>query len=166
MKYGYPMSVVKHLTLISDTGLMLFHTSFSIKEIDEVLISGFTGAIASIAEQLGDRIQIIEMKKQTFYLHTFENFIILLATDPTLDKEYVNVRLEMLQHSHNLLTMGTEDNLEMLIEANNELHLEIAELFDLDVHDDAIEFDDGLEDFNFDEDDLFDEVLRELDNLV
>lgn len=165
------MDVLKHLTLISDTGLMLFHTSFSAKEIDEVLISGFTGAITSIAHQLGDSLKRIEMKNQTFYLHPFENFIILLATTPDLDDDYVALRLELLQHSHNLITMGTEDNLELLIEANNELHLEISELFEIDnlnTHEGEFDFDmDGEDlDFDFDNDNLFDEVMKELDKLV
>ena len=78
------MSSLKHITLISDTGLLLFHTSFSVKEVDEVLISGFTGAIASIVDQLGDKLEVIVMQNQTFYLHPFENFIILLATETGL----------------------------------------------------------------------------------
>ncbi|MHA2504219.1 MAG: hypothetical protein ACXAE3_15280 [Candidatus Kariarchaeaceae archaeon] len=164
------MDSLKHLTLISDTGLMLFHTSFSAKEIDEVLISGFTGAITSIANQLGDSLKRIEMKDQTFYLHPFENFIILLATSPNLDEDYITLRLEILQNSQSLLTMGTEDDLEMLIDANNELHLEIAELFEIDNLNSAEgEFDFDIDEefeFDFENDSLFEEVMRELDKLA
>jgi hypothetical protein len=143
---------------------MLFHTAFTPKEIDEVLLSGFTGAITAIAKQLGDNIHSINMKNQVLYLHSFLDFILILATDPRLGENYVMERMKMLEESPYLLTMGREDSLETLIEANNELHLEIADIFDFDSQTEIIGYEEDLD--SLDEDDLFAEVLAELDMLI
>lgn len=157
------MSSLRHLTLIADNGIMLYHTSFLQSDLDEILLSGFTGAITAIARELKDEIVSIHMERQTFYLHHFDNLIIILSTIPEINDELVFDRLHTLENSESLRTMANDVSLEILIEANNELHMEIADLFEIEIEDETIEFDD---EFEGDEEELFQEVLRELDSMV
>lgn len=69
--------MLRHLTIISNIGITLYHKSYVTDSLDDVLFSALSGAIIAFSKELGDELQSIIMKKQMIYFKTLgENIVI------------------------------------------------------------------------------------------
>ncbi|MFX0092392.1 MAG: hypothetical protein ACFFBD_11565 [Candidatus Hodarchaeota archaeon] len=73
------MSTLNQISLIRDTGQLIFHYSPFDKKIDDHLFSGFTAAIFSFTQTLGSTLHTIGMDNQTFYIRNIDSVIIVIG---------------------------------------------------------------------------------------
>ena len=78
----YIKNPITQLSIIEQSGMVLFHKSYVNTNVDEVLFSGFSAAIVVFARELGTKLYNIQMEQFKFYFNDSKTYFIVGGFHP------------------------------------------------------------------------------------
>lgn len=152
---------LRHITIITNDGLTLYHRSFIANDMDDVLFSALSGAIISFSKEMGDELLSINMKKQNIYFTQLSEGILILSIAPNMEKEQVHEIINQLKKSKNLDLISKSVDTGFSSRIKQRFDMEIANLFNISKLPNRV--------LDFDEDDIAGEAflmaLEELEKI-
>ena len=127
------MQIIRYLTIISPEGTTTYHYPFVKDQIDVHLFSGFSSAILSIAQELGDELISINMEKQKIFFQRISDGVFVLSVDRKANYNYVRKRLRLLRQSEKIQFLLADLDIGTMISVSEELDEEILKIFDIKI---------------------------------
>ncbi|MHA1116534.1 MAG: hypothetical protein ACTSRR_13500 [Candidatus Heimdallarchaeaceae archaeon] len=90
----YIKNPITQLSLIEQSGMVLFHKSYVNTNVDEVLFSGFSAAIVIFARELGTKLNNIQMEQFKFYFDDSKTYFIVGGFHPKVWKRDIKKMIQ------------------------------------------------------------------------
>ena len=88
---------ILQLTIFKDSGLVLYHQSFTKNEkVDPFLFAGFTAGILAFSRQLGSEISTMTLQNSTYHIKRVDSIIFVVATPPSTPSSVINRLIDRL----------------------------------------------------------------------
>ena len=94
---------IKQITLLDDSGCLVFHQAYQESKVNKVLFSGFAAAICMVAQEFGSHLKAIQFAKHTMYIRRVGSLILVInASAHQIVKDFVNILGSRLAESTHL----------------------------------------------------------------
>ncbi len=120
------MNILKHITILSQDGISLYHRAYSMTEMDDVLFSALSGAIIAFTKELGDELYAIKMKRQTIIYKQYKQYIVIFSINSEYPEDEAELKIKQFMISPPLIKFFQTGIPQQL---NEELDKIIMEIF-------------------------------------